>query len=136
MSSGSTPGVLVHGLTPKRPVERSASTRPRKDKPETDDLKRAINAKKHPKLEIDVPSMGPGDPWVAGTNPSEQQQVWSEQQRQHREAERRRSSVVSVAQSAEGSRAGGNNNDRRPSRSTLGGGGERRGGGSLISSLM
>lgn len=95
-SSGRNSGVLIPGLEEKKPSPDSTSKIAAAQK------KRKITLDDPRKLDIDVPSLGPGNPWAAGMGPEQQREIREEQQKQYHDAERRRSSAVSSF--AEGSR--------------------------------
>lgn len=97
-SSGRNSGILIHGLDDKATtsVERKDSTRRQNRQPDPNQRKRRITLDDPRKLNIDVPGLGPGDPWAAGMGPKQEKEIREEQQKQYRDAERRRSSVVSA----------------------------------------
>ncbi|KAL0633822.1 hypothetical protein Q9L58_007254 [Maublancomyces gigas] len=104
-SSGRSSGLLISGLSnkPTAPVEKKNLTHGHSRQQYPNQRKRRITLDDPRKLDIEVPGLGPGDPWAAGMGPEQQKEVREEQQKQYREAERRRSSTVSAF--AEGSGA-------------------------------
>lgn len=103
-SSGRSSGLLIRGLSEKSPApfERKHSTCGRNRQPDPNQRKRKLTLDDPRKLDIEVPGLGPGDPWAAGMGPEQQREVRETQQKQYRDAERRRSSALSAF--AEGSR--------------------------------
>lgn len=97
-SSGRSSGLLIHGLSEKSPapVERKYSTRGHNRQPDPNQRKRKLTLDDPRKLDIEVPGLGPGDPWAAGMGPEQQREVREVQQKQYRDAERRRSSTLSA----------------------------------------
>lgn len=104
-SSGRNSGLLIHGLSTKSPdpVGKKQTNHGHNRQQDPNQRKRRITLDDPRKLDIEVPSLGPGDPWAAGMGPEQQKEVLEEQQKQYRDAERRRSSTLSAF--AEGSRA-------------------------------
>lgn len=103
-SSGRSSGLLIRGLSKKSPtpVGGKHPTREHNRQPDPNQRKRKLTLDDPRKLDIEVPGLGPGDPWAAGMGPEQQREVREMQQRQYRDAERRRSSTLSAF--AEGSR--------------------------------
>lgn len=103
-SSGRNSGILIPGLSSNTPIPVESKTLARRHSKQTypAQRKRRITLDDPRKLDIEVPGLGPGDPWAAGMGPEQQNEIREEQQKQYKKAERRRSSTVSV--SADGSR--------------------------------
>lgn len=103
-SKGHSSGLLISVLSDKSStlVKRKHSARGHNRQSDPNQRKRKITLDDPRKLDIEVPGLGPGDPWAAGMGPKQQKEIREVQQKQYRDAERRRSSNVSVF--AEGSR--------------------------------
>lgn len=93
-SSGRSSGILIHGLGGKH--SQAGRNLAHKQSEKATQRKRRITLDDPQKLDIEVPSLGPGDPWAAGMGPEQQKEIREEQQKQYHNAERRRSSAASA----------------------------------------